>query len=141
MPDDREPAAPPDADADLVSLDDVELLGAAEWLARGRELYTAGALGDAAEAFAQAARLEPDAAEPLYLVAKALRRGDPTTARGLLERAVALRPEAFEAWRALALLCARAQDRVGVERALAGARAADERRGAALERELAGVVP
>ena len=123
-----------------MSLEELELLGADEWVARGRELYTAGRLAEAAEAFAQAAQLEPGSAEPLYLVAKALRRDDPATARGLLERAVALRPEGFEAWRALALICAGARDGDGVERALAGARRADERRGAALEREIAGVL-
>ena len=136
------PGSPPAEPPELVDVDDVELLDeCAEQLARARELYTAGALAEAAAAFSEASRHDPSSAEAAYGLAKALSRSEPPKARAALERALALRPGWFEPWRALALLSLRARDEVELARAVAGADAAGagDARFAALERELASV--
>jgi tetratricopeptide (TPR) repeat protein len=124
---------------EVVGLDDVELFGeeAGELVARGRELYTAGELQQAAAAFADAAQLDPASFEAIYWLARALQASDRAACRALLDRAVTLRPEAFEGWRALAFACAADHDAAGVERALAGALSTGDARQVALERDVA----
>jgi Tfp pilus assembly protein PilF len=108
-------------DVELVSLDDVELLDA-EALVRGRDLLIAGDAVAATIAFEQALAEDPRSAEALHGLAKALRRADPPRARAALERALAIRPEFFEAWRALALLCRVQGDETTARRAVERAR-------------------
>ncbi|HVI95200.1 MAG TPA: hypothetical protein VM753_14405 [Anaeromyxobacter sp.] len=107
-------------DVELVSLDDVELLEG-EALVRARDLLIAGAAA-AVAAFEQAFAEDPGSTEALHGLAKALRRADPVRARDALERALAIRPSFFEAWRALALLCRAAGDEAAARRAVDRAR-------------------
>ena len=133
-------ADPRELEPEVVEVGDVETFDeSAENLARGRELYVAGALAEAAAAFSEASRHDPSSADAAYALAKALLRNDPAKARAALERALTLRPSWFEPWRALALLCARRGDAEGLSRAVAGARRAAPADGrcVALERDLA----
>jgi tetratricopeptide (TPR) repeat protein len=137
------PGGGADAEApDVVGLGDVELLddAPADWIERGRELYTAGDVAAAAAAFGEAARLDPDSPDAAYALAKALRGIDPAAARMLLERAATARPGAFEYWRALALQCVATHDLAAAERALAGATATGDPRCAALAHDVAAVL-
>jgi Flp pilus assembly protein TadD len=124
---------------EVVGLEDVELIDEAlEAVALGRDLYLAGDLTRAAAAFEDALRADDSSGEALHGLAKALGRADPARARAVLERAVELRPDSFEAWRALAILCRDGGDRVASARALAAGRAAAASDAArdALERDL-----
>jgi tetratricopeptide (TPR) repeat protein len=127
---------------EVVGLDDVELLGdeVDELVTRARELYLAGELAAAAAAFGEAAQLDPSSFDAAYGLSKALRRSDPAAARAQLDRALALRPGSFEAWRALGLLCAAERDAAGVERALAGAQDTGDPRATTLARDVAAVL-
>jgi Flp pilus assembly protein TadD len=109
-------------DAELVSLEDVELLGE-EAIARGRDAYLAGDLAGAEAAFAEALGDDPSSPEALHGLAKAVRASDAGRARTALERAVAVRPGFFEAWRALAILCAAQRDDAAARAAAERARA------------------
>jgi Flp pilus assembly protein TadD len=110
-----------DDDAEVVSLEDVELLDD-EALGRGRDLLIAGDAVAAITAFEQALSEDPRSAEALHGLAKALRWSDPPRARAALERAVAIRPTFFEAWRALGLLSRALGDEAGARRAAVRAR-------------------
>jgi tetratricopeptide (TPR) repeat protein len=109
-------------DAELVSLEDVVLLGD-EAVARGRDAYLAGDLAGAEAAFAEALGEDPASAEALHGLARSVIAADAGRAREALERAVALRPGYFEAWRALALVCSAQHDDAAARAAAQRARA------------------
>ena len=73
-------------------------------LTRARELYVAGELDGAIEAYDEAARAAPGSAEAQVGLGKALARRDPFRAMFAFERAVEVNPTLFPALRALAML-------------------------------------
>ena len=91
----------------------------AEWQDRGLDLLEAGALPDAAAAFREAVRLQPDAAELHYCLADALYRAGSVEAA--LERfcvATEWDPEYVEAWTQLGLLHAERDEPAAAREAL-----------------------
>jgi len=85
--------------------DDTGRQAAQPVLERGKELAAAGKHAEAAEAFAEAGRLDPFSAEAQHHLGRELRaQGDAFRAMTALERAVELRPAYFAALRPLAAL-------------------------------------